>query len=237
MRSPSTRVPVSMARSSCIRARGWIRVLASTHPRRQHVRSLDPNIRAIAHVTPGSMHRRAVAVPDRLAWLPCRRLVRNAWSRAQLLLAGGDDHARSAGASGRLRAGDVGDSNHCPPYRLLSVVRLRLRADSGRRARLLEPVGVSVDATAGRRRGSEEVLTAAAAVSAPSGLRLLRPCPSSMARSAARRIICCGRRAGARSPSMETAAKPRSLRPTQDRIGDTLRDGNGARVAVVNLHD
>lgn len=32
----------------------------------------------------------------------------------------------------------------------------------------------------------------------------------------------------------EPAARPRSLRLTQARIGDTLHDGNGTRVAVVN---
>ena len=32
----------------------------------------------------------------------------------------------------------------------------------------------------------------------------------------------------------ETAARPRPLRLTQARIGDTLHDGNGIRVAIVN---
>ena len=32
----------------------------------------------------------------------------------------------------------------------------------------------------------------------------------------------------------ETAARPRPLRLTQARIGDTLHDGNGTRVAIVN---
>ena len=34
--------------------------------------------------------------------------------------------------------------------------------------------------------------------------------------------------------STETAAEPRPLRLTQARIGDTLHDGNGTRVAIVN---
>ena len=34
--------------------------------------------------------------------------------------------------------------------------------------------------------------------------------------------------------STETAARPRPLRLTQARIGDTLHDGNGTRVAIVN---
>ena len=33
---------------------------------------------------------------------------------------------------------------------------------------------------------------------------------------------------------METAARPRPLRLTQARIGDTLHDGNSTRVAIVN---
>ena len=32
----------------------------------------------------------------------------------------------------------------------------------------------------------------------------------------------------------ESAARPRPLRLTQARIGDTLHDGNGTRVAIVN---
>ena len=32
----------------------------------------------------------------------------------------------------------------------------------------------------------------------------------------------------------ETAARPRPLRLTQARIGDTLHDGNGTRVAIIN---
>ena len=32
----------------------------------------------------------------------------------------------------------------------------------------------------------------------------------------------------------ETVARPRPLRLTQARIGDTLHDGNGIRVAIVN---
>ena len=43
--------------------------------------------------------------------------------------------------------------------------------------------------------------------------------------------IFCGRRAGA---STETVARPPPLRLTQARIGDTLHDGNGTRVAIVN---
>ncbi len=34
--------------------------------------------------------------------------------------------------------------------------------------------------------------------------------------------------------STETAARPRPLRLTQARIGDTLHDGNNTRVAIVN---
>ena len=34
--------------------------------------------------------------------------------------------------------------------------------------------------------------------------------------------------------STEPAARPRSLRLTQGRIGDTLHDGNGTRVVIVN---
>ena len=34
--------------------------------------------------------------------------------------------------------------------------------------------------------------------------------------------------------STETAARPRPRRLTQARIGDTLHDGNGTRVAIVN---
>lgn len=34
--------------------------------------------------------------------------------------------------------------------------------------------------------------------------------------------------------STETAARLRPLRLTQARIGDTLHDGNGTRVAIVN---
>ena len=34
--------------------------------------------------------------------------------------------------------------------------------------------------------------------------------------------------------STETAARPQPLRLTQARIGDTLHDGNGTRVAIVN---
>ena len=34
--------------------------------------------------------------------------------------------------------------------------------------------------------------------------------------------------------STEIAARPRPLRLTQARIGDTLHDGNGTRVAIVN---
>ena len=37
-----------------------------------------------------------------------------------------------------------------------------------------------------------------------------------------------------RSVSTETAARPRPLRLTQARIGDTLHAGNGIRVAIVN---
>ena len=35
--------------------------------------------------------------------------------------------------------------------------------------------------------------------------------------------------------STETAARPRPLRLTQARIGDTLHDSNGTRVAIVNV--
>ena len=34
--------------------------------------------------------------------------------------------------------------------------------------------------------------------------------------------------------STETTVRPRPLRLTQARIGDTLHDGNGTRVAIVN---
>ena len=43
-----------------------------------------------------------------------------------------------------------------------------------------------------------------------------------------------GRRATVRSVTTETAARPRPLRLTQARIGDTLHDGNGIRVTIVN---
>ena len=68
--------------------------------------------------------------------------------------------------------------------------------------------------------GDDEILTTAAPVSALSGVRLPLPaCPSSAVRSAARPIMYCGRRAGARSVSMGTAPKPWPLPPTQERIG------------------
>ena len=44
-------------------------------------------------------------------------------------------------------------------------------------------------------------------------------------------FIFCERRATVRRVSMETAARPRLLRLTQARIGDTLHDGNGTVVA------
>ena len=40
--------------------------------------------------------------------------------------------------------------------------------------------------------------------------------------------------ASVRGVNTETAARPRPLRLTQARIGDTLHDGNGTRVAIVN---
>ncbi len=46
--------------------------------------------------------------------------------------------------------------------------------------------------------------------------------------------ILCRRRATVRGVSTETAARLRPLRLTQARIGDTLHDGNGTRVAIVN---
>ena len=46
--------------------------------------------------------------------------------------------------------------------------------------------------------------------------------------------IFCGRRATVRGVNTETAARPRPLCLTQARIGDTLYDGNGTRVAIVN---
>ena len=46
--------------------------------------------------------------------------------------------------------------------------------------------------------------------------------------------IFCGRRATVRGVNPETAARPRPLRLTQARIGDTLHDGNDTRVAIVN---
>ena len=44
--------------------------------------------------------------------------------------------------------------------------------------------------------------------------------------------IFCGRRATVRGVSTETAARPRPLRLTQARIGDTLHDANGSRVEI-----
>ena len=46
--------------------------------------------------------------------------------------------------------------------------------------------------------------------------------------------IVCARRATVRGVSTETIARPRPRRLTQARIGDTLDDGNGTRVAIVN---
>ena len=46
--------------------------------------------------------------------------------------------------------------------------------------------------------------------------------------------IVCARRATVRGVSTETIARPRPRRLTQARIGDTLHDGNGTRVAIVN---
>ena len=48
------------------------------------------------------------------------------------------------------------------------------------------------------------------------------------------RIISFRRRATVHGASTETAARPGPLRLTQARIGDTLHDGNGTRVAIVN---
>ena len=45
---------------------------------------------------------------------------------------------------------------------------------------------------------------------------------------------CCSRCATVRGVNTEAVARPRLLRLTQARIGDTLHDGNGTRVAVVN---
>ena len=42
------------------------------------------------------------------------------------------------------------------------------------------------------------------------------------------------RRASVRGVSTETAGRPRPRRLTQARIGDTLHDDNGTRVAIVN---
>ena len=50
----------------------------------------------------------------------------------------------------------------------------------------------------------------------------------------ARARIFCHRRATVRGVSTETAVRPQPLRLTQARIGDTLHDGNGTRVAIVN---
>ena len=44
----------------------------------------------------------------------------------------------------------------------------------------------------------------------------------------------CRRRATVRGVNTDTAARPRPLRLTQARIGDTLHDGNGTRVVIVN---
>ena len=52
--------------------------------------------------------------------------------------------------------------------------------------------------------------------------------PSFRARDLLRPTCYCPR------VSTETAARPRPLRLTQARIGDTLHDGNGTRVAIVN---
>lgn len=46
--------------------------------------------------------------------------------------------------------------------------------------------------------------------------------------------ISSRRRATVRGVDPEPAARPRRLRLTQARIGDTLHDDNGTRVAVVN---
>ena len=46
--------------------------------------------------------------------------------------------------------------------------------------------------------------------------------------------IFCGRRATVGGVSTENAARLRPLRLTQARIGDTLHDGNGTRVEIVN---
>jgi len=40
--------------------------------------------------------------------------------------------------------------------------------------------------------------------------------------------------ANIRGVNTETAARPRPLRLTQARIGDTLHDGNGTQVAIIN---
>ena len=50
----------------------------------------------------------------------------------------------------------------------------------------------------------------------------------------ARARIFCHRRATVRGVSTETAVRPQPVRLTQARIGDTLHDGNGTRVAIVN---
>ena len=69
------------------------------------------------------------------AWLPVAGLSGQAWSRAQLLLPRGDIHARSTAASGRLRDGDMKNSNHCLPYHVPSRF-----VPSARRLREVRPV-------------------------------------------------------------------------------------------------
>ena len=44
----------------------------------------------------------------------------------------------------------------------------------------------------------------------------------------------CRRRATVRGVNTDTAARPRPRRLTQARNGDTLHDGNGTRVVIVN---
>ena len=90
-------------------------------------------------------------------------------------------------------------------------------------------------AAEGRRRGDDEVLTAAAtavsAVRSPVAAASV-PVISGALGGQAHHLPTVDV-ASIRSVSMETDAKPQPLRPTQARMGDTLHDSNGAPVAVV----
>ena len=78
---------------------------------------------------------------------------------------------------------------------------------------------------------NDDAQTAEVGVQVPGRLR------SSMRRAVPHRFglgIFCDRRATVRGVSTETAARPRPLRLTQARVGDTLHDGDGIRVTIVN---